>query len=200
MLLGKSGFLTPQLFVYHCFPLWSICCPFPVLCFPAWGLGGWSLLGTPWCLSGLSCMGLPGWKWGEALLLYSFLILSFCLPLLSYTFPLSSFLSLFLCHRCAHGCRKHPSTGSSTERTSSFLAFRAVPAVCPSHGYQLPSFAATLTINPFSSLSPIMSLNFFLSLCLMTQPSLCYCPGRSVSHLQPVAPLASLSCKPKYSF
>lgn len=32
-------------------------------------------------------------------------------------------------------------------------------------------------------------------------PSLCYCPGRSVSHHQPIAPLASFSFgKPKYSF
>lgn len=114
---------------------------------------------------------------------------------------ISSFLSVFLCHRCAHGCRKHPSRGSSTERTSSFLASPAVPALCPSHGCQLSSFAATLTSQPFSSLSSIISYSLFLSLCLMTQPSLCYCPGRSVSYLQPVAPLASLSCsKPKYSF
>lgn len=65
---------------------------------------------------------------------------------------ISSFLSVFLCHRCAHGCRKHPSRGSSTERTSSFLASPAVPALCPSHGCQLSSFAATLTSQPFSSL------------------------------------------------
>lgn len=139
--------------------------------------------------------------------LSAFIILSFCLPLLSYTFPLScqlyfsSFLSLFLCHRFAHGCRKHPSRGSSRERASSLLAFHAIPASCPSHGCQLPSFAAMLASHPFSSLSPIMAPSFFLSLCLMIQPHLCFCPGRSVSHLQPVAPLASLSCsKPKYSF
>lgn len=84
----------------------------------------------------------------------------------------SSFLSLFLCHRCVHGCRKHPSGDSSMERTSSLLVFHAVPALCPSHGCQLPSFAAMLTIHPFSSLSPIMSPIFFLSLCLITQASL----------------------------
>lgn len=113
----------------------------------------------------------------------------------------SSFLSPFLCHRCAHGWRKHPSKGSSTERTSSLLAFHAVPGLCPSHGCQLPSFAAMLTILSFSSLSPIMSPIFFLSLCLMTRTSLCYCTERFVSHLQPIAPLAFLSCsKPKYTF
>lgn len=120
-----------------------------MLCFPAWGLGGWSLLVTPCCLSGLSWVGLPGWKWGEALSLSSFIILTFCLPLLSYTFPFplscrlyfSSFRSLFFCHKFAHGCRKHPSRGSSRERASSLLAFHAIPALCPSHGCQLPSFA-----------------------------------------------------------
>lgn len=70
--------------------------------------------------------------------LSSFIILTFCLPLLSYTFPFplscqlyfSSFLSLFLCRRFA-----------SRERASSLLTFHAIPASCPSHGCQLPSFA-----------------------------------------------------------
>lgn len=150
-------------------------------------------------LSGLSCVGLTPWLEMRRSFVSVFLYNSQFLPPSSQLY-FFSFLSLFLCHRCVHGCRKHPSMASSIERTS-LLAFHAVPASSPSHGCQLSSFAATLTIHPFYSLSPIMSPSFFLSLCLMTQPSLCYCPGRSVSHLQSIAPLASLSCsKPKYNF
>lgn len=152
-----------------------------MLCFPAWGLGGWSLLVTPWCLEWAFLRGTP-WLEMRRSFVSVFLYHSQFLPPSSQLY-FSSFLSLFLCHGHAHGCRKDPSRGSSTERTWSLLAFHAVPALCPSHGCQLPSFAAVLTVHPFSSLSHITCPSFFLSLCLMTQPSLCYCPGRSVLHL-----------------
>lgn len=62
-----------------------------------------------------------------------------------------------LTHWRAHGCKKHPARGFSRERTLSLLPFHAVPALRPSLGRELPSFAATLTICPFSSVSPIVS-------------------------------------------
>lgn len=125
--------------------------------------------------------------------LFSVILFLFCV---SYTFPLSCL--------CSSAIGLPMDAGSTLPEVP---ADKGLQASSPSMLSQLyvhlmaASSPHLLTIHPFSSLSPIMAPSFFPSLCLMIQPLLCFCPGRSVSHLQPVASLASLSfSKPKYNF